>query len=82
MTRTDVLECHHEPLGEPFYYGPERLGSRFGGETSEAKALRDGTGFSHLTYRDIVDQLLSKPPKVGDSPSPETSVTASKEPLK
>lgn len=63
MTRTDVLNCHHEPFGEPFYYGPERLGSRFDGETSETKALRDDTGFSHLTYKDIVDQLLYKSPE-------------------
>ncbi|KAF8425941.1 P-loop containing nucleoside triphosphate hydrolase protein [Tirmania nivea] len=63
MTRTDILNCHHEPFGEPFYYGPERLGSRFDGETLEAKALRNSTGFSHLTYKDIVDQLLSKSPQ-------------------
>ena len=65
MTRTDVLKCCHEPFGEPFYYGPERLGSRFDGETLEAKAFRDNTGFSHVTYKDIVDQLLSKSPQVG-----------------
>jgi len=67
MTRTDVLECHHEPFGEPFYYGPERLGSRFDGETRETKALRDDTGFSHLTYKDMVDKLLFKSPQVGSS---------------
>jgi len=78
MTRKDVLKCHHEPFGEPFYYGPERLGSRFDGETSEAKALRDDTGFSHLTYKDIVDQLLSRSPDVGNSSSPETPVIAPK----
>lgn len=64
MTRTDVLECHHEPFGEPFYYGPERLGSRFDGDTPEAKSRRDQTGFSHLTYKDIVDKLLSGGAKI------------------
>lgn len=78
MTRTDILKCYHEPFGEPFYYGPERLGSRFDGETPEAKAFRDDTGFSHLTYKDIVDQLLSKPPEVKSFSSPETPVIAPK----
>jgi len=78
ITRDDILKCRHEPFGEPCYYGPERLTSRFNGETLEAKAFRDSTGFSHLTYKDIVDQLLSQSPQVGKFSPSATSVIAPK----
>ena len=29
MTRRDSLVCAHEPFGDSFYYGPERLGERY-----------------------------------------------------
>ena len=29
MTRRDELKCIHDPFGDAFYYGPERLSDRF-----------------------------------------------------
>ena len=67
MTRRDTLVCEHEPFGEPYYYGPERLGNRFENDPE----YRENTGFSQATYKDIFDKieqdgshvsLPSKPP--------------------
>ncbi|KAK6069636.1 hypothetical protein SCUP234_10549 [Seiridium cupressi] len=52
MTRRDILECAHEPFGDAFYYGPERLSERYDDEASRIKS-----GFSKTTYRDVVDRL-------------------------
>ncbi|KPI42757.1 uncharacterized protein AB675_1995 [Cyphellophora attinorum] len=52
MTRKD-LACVHEPFGDAFYYGPERLSSRF--ENDEE--TRKGTGFANSTYKTIFDRL-------------------------
>ncbi|KAF8473323.1 P-loop containing nucleoside triphosphate hydrolase protein [Kalaharituber pfeilii] len=56
MTRPDILECHHEPFGDAYYYGPERLGTRFDGESNSS--IREKSGFSHTTYKDVVERLL------------------------
>ncbi|KAK1769167.1 P-loop containing nucleoside triphosphate hydrolase protein [Phialemonium atrogriseum] len=53
MTRRDTLSCVHEPFGDPFYYGPERLSSRF----EDDAALREATGYSKTTYKDVMDQI-------------------------
>jgi len=52
MTRKD-LACVHEPFGDAFYYGPERLSSRF--ETDET--TRGDSGFATSTYQTIFDRL-------------------------
>lgn len=52
MTRPD-LHCIHEPFGDAFYYGPERLSSRF--EDDERARFR--SGFSESTYRTILDRI-------------------------
>jgi len=52
MTRQD-LACVHEPFGDAFYYGPERLSSRF--EIDET--TRNESGFSDSTYQTIFDRL-------------------------
>jgi len=56
MTRED-LRCLHEPFGDAFHYGGERIGERFSGE--EHQGVRDKSGFSETTYRDIVDEIAS-----------------------
>ena len=53
MTRRDTLECIHEPFGDAFYYGPERLSSRF---EDDMKA-REESGFSQTTYQTVFDSI-------------------------
>lgn len=52
MTRRDTLECAHEPFGDAFYYGPERLSKRYSDEASRIKS-----GFSNTTYQDVLNRL-------------------------
>ncbi|KAI3336477.1 hypothetical protein HD806DRAFT_7317 [Xylariaceae sp. AK1471] len=53
MTRQDTLQCAHEPFGDAFYYGPERLGERYAND----EAGRVSSGFSETTYQDVLDRL-------------------------
>ncbi|ORY69515.1 uncharacterized protein BCR38DRAFT_86967 [Pseudomassariella vexata] len=53
MTRRDILQCAHEPFGDSFYYGPERLSERY----AQNEAARESSGFSKTTYKDVVDRL-------------------------
>jgi len=53
MTRRDALSCVHEPFGDAFYFGPERLGERYDGD----ETARMKSGCAKSTYKMIVDQL-------------------------
>jgi hypothetical protein len=53
MTRRDTLQCVHEPFGDAFYYGPERLGERY--ENDEKG--RAESGFAESTYKTIFDRV-------------------------
>jgi len=53
MTRRDTLLCEHEPFGDAYYYGPERLAERF----ADDEAAREGSGFSDSTYQTIMDKI-------------------------
>lgn len=53
MTRRDSLQCIHEPFGDAFYYGPERLGSRY----EEDEEARAASGFSHSTFKTVFDRI-------------------------
>ena len=53
MTRRSSIQCVHEPFGDAFYYGPERMSDRF---AHDEKARLD-SGFSESTYKTIVDRL-------------------------
>ena len=53
MTRHDDLTCIHEPFGDAFYYGPERLGKRF--ENDEE--ARQESGFAKSTFKSVLDRL-------------------------
>ncbi|KAK2747789.1 hypothetical protein FQN57_001819 [Myotisia sp. PD_48] len=53
MTRHDTLKCIHEPFGDAFYYGPERLGQRY--DNDENARVR--TGFNNSTYKTIFDRF-------------------------
>lgn len=60
MTRPDILQCVHEPFGDAFYYGPERLSARF--EKDEAARAR--SGFANVTYKDVLDLIVEKAAEV------------------
>jgi hypothetical protein len=53
MTRRDVLTCEHEPFGDPFYYGQERMSERFMND----EKTREESGFSNCTYKTIFEKL-------------------------
>ncbi|KAK3117861.1 hypothetical protein LTR53_000411 [Teratosphaeriaceae sp. CCFEE 6253] len=53
MTRRKSLQTIHEPFGDAFYYGPERMGTRFEGD-EEARAK---SGFSDSTFKTILDRI-------------------------
>jgi len=57
MTRTDVLSCIHEPFGDAFYFGPERLGGRYYGDEPELQKERADSGFDDVRYKDVVESL-------------------------
>ncbi|KAL8651159.1 MAG: hypothetical protein Q9210_003413 [Variospora velana] len=65
MTRNHELTCYHEPFGDAFYYGPERLSSRY---EYDSKA-REDCGFSQSTYQKILDQFDGGGPEVRFTPS-------------
>jgi hypothetical protein len=54
ITRRDILNCVHEPFGDSYYYGPERLGERY----EKDEAARKASGFANTTYKDVMDTLL------------------------
>lgn len=53
MTRQDDLLCVHEPFGDAFYFGPERLSARYEND-QEARA---NSGFGQSTYQTVVERL-------------------------
>lgn len=53
MTRRDILQTAHEPFGDAFYYGPERLSERF----ADDEESRIKSGFAKSTYRTVMDRL-------------------------
>src|SRR5690242_12127290 len=54
MTRKD-LKCVHEPFGDAYYFGPERLGYRY--EGSENEQARQESGYANSTFRSIFDRI-------------------------
>ncbi|KAK5166714.1 uncharacterized protein LTR77_008258 [Saxophila tyrrhenica] len=53
MTRRKSLATIHEPFGDAFYYGPERMGSRF----EEDERAREESGFADSTFKMILDRI-------------------------
>lgn len=50
MTQRKNLSCVHEPFGDAFYYGPERLSGRY---ENDAEG-REQSGFANTTYADVL----------------------------
>ncbi|CAK1362223.1 hypothetical protein CB0940_02497 [Cercospora beticola] len=53
MTRRNSIQTIHEPFGDAFYYGPERMGTRF--ENDEE--ARKQSGFAESTFKTILDRI-------------------------
>ena len=60
MTRDD-LQCVHEPFGDAFYFGPERLSDRYGDD----EKARLNSGFANSTYKTIFDRIEEENVEVG-----------------
>ncbi|KAK4149838.1 P-loop containing nucleoside triphosphate hydrolase protein [Chaetomidium leptoderma] len=54
MTRRDILHCVHEPFGDPFYFGPERLSDRY----AKDEEARKSSGYANTTYKDVMETLV------------------------
>lgn len=61
MTRTDILTCVHEPFGDAFYFGPERLSSRY----EDDKEAREESGFENSTFKTVFDRIEREGKEVG-----------------
>ncbi|KGO78058.1 hypothetical protein PITC_040660 [Penicillium italicum] len=55
MTQRDTIQCVHEPFGDAFYYGPERLSNRFAGD--EHTQARLDSGFANSTYSTVMERV-------------------------
>ena len=53
MTRRDTLQTVHEPFGDAFYFGPERMSRRF----EEDETTRRESGFADSTFKTILDRI-------------------------
>jgi len=53
MTRGDILTCIHEPFGDAFYFGPERMSPRY----EDDERAREESGFADSTYQTIFDRI-------------------------
>jgi hypothetical protein len=53
MTRHDTLQCVHEPFGDAYYFGPERLAERYENDPQARKE----SGYGESTYRTIFDRI-------------------------
>lgn len=53
MTRRNSLSTIHEPFGDAYYYGPERMSARF----EEDEKERAESGFADSTFQTILDKI-------------------------
>nr|POF18046.1 hypothetical protein CFP56_13457 [Quercus suber] len=60
MTRRDALQTIHEPFGDAFYYGPERMGIRY--EADEQ--VRRESGFADSSFQSILDRIAREAQEV------------------
>jgi hypothetical protein len=56
MTRHKTLQCVHEPFGDAYYFGPERLAERYENDPEARKE----SGYSASTYRTIFDRIAKE----------------------
>jgi hypothetical protein len=53
MTQHDRITCLHEPFGDAFYLGPERLSTRYQNEV-------DITKYKHATYKGVLEEIARR----------------------
>ncbi|KAJ5491074.1 hypothetical protein N7539_002641 [Penicillium diatomitis] len=63
MTQRDTIQCVHEPFGDAFYFGPERLSDRF----EDDQQARIDSGFSESTYATIMERLEKEQSELGEA---------------
>jgi hypothetical protein len=61
MTRRDTLQCVHEPFGDAYYFGPERLHERY----EDNEEARKASGYADSTYKTIFDRIAAEGSDVG-----------------
>src|SRR4051812_5991724 len=61
MTRRDTLQCVHEPFGDAWYFGPERLNPRY----EDDEKAREESGYADSTYKTIFDRIAREHSEVG-----------------
>ena len=71
MTRHKDLNCIHEPFGDAFYYGPERLSERF----EKDQETRESSGFAGSTFKMVFDRLEKEGDKVRNSSIARSALT-------
>ena len=59
------MKCFHEPFGDVFYHGAERLSDRYEGD----ELTRTESGFGNTTYKAIFDEIEKGGSEVGLFPS-------------
>lgn len=64
MTRRETLACVHEPFGDAFYFGPERLSDRY----EEDEKARTESGFADSTYKTIFERIEREGKEVRSTP--------------
>jgi hypothetical protein len=65
MTRHKSLQCVHEPFGDAYYFGPERLAERY---ENDAEARKE-SGYVESTYRTIFDRIARENSEVREAHS-------------
>ena len=53
MTQRDTITCMHEPFGDSYYHGPERMASRY----KHDEKARLESGFAESTFRTVLDKI-------------------------
>jgi hypothetical protein len=64
MTCKDTLKCVHEPFGDAWYFGPERLNGRY--EKDEMTRIK--TGHSESSFKNIFDAIEQENNEVRSPP--------------
>lgn len=69
LTREDLV-CIHEPFGDPFYFGPERMSDRYSDEECKTSP------YAETTYKSVVDDIYNGYKKKKETENPENPVKA------
>jgi hypothetical protein len=73
MTCKDTLKCVHEPFGDAWYFGVERLNPRY----EDDEKAREETGFGESTFKTIFDRIEQDNTEVRFSPQIWSIITPS-----